>query len=187
MSSRHKKLVPNFALSKFNKNDAEINSNFFLTAMTINVKAQNQSQMTINQEAPVAQKNEIVIKATLEKVWHILTNIESWDKWNERIKKPILNDNLEVGNTFTWKTNGSKIKSKIHSLTPNKILGWQGKAFGASAIHNWYLEPTENGTRVRVEESMEGWIINLMKKKMNEKLAEDMLYWLEQLKKECEK
>ena len=94
--------------------------------MTINVKAQNQSQMTINQEAPVAQKNEIEIKATLEKVWHILTNIESWDKWNERIKKPILNDNLEVGNTFTWKTNGSKIKSKIHSLTPNKILGWQG-------------------------------------------------------------
>ena len=111
-----------------------------------------------------------------------MTNIQNWNKWNERIKSPKLKGNLEVGSSFTWKTNGSKIKSKIHSFTPNKILGWQGKALGASAIHNWYLEPTENGTKVVVEESMEGWIISLMKKKMNEKLEDDMLYWLEQLK-----
>lgn len=159
----------------------------FLTAMTINVKAQNQSQMTINQEAPVVQTKEIVINATPEKVWQILTNIQSWDEWNDRINKPKLQGDLEVGGSFTWKTNGSKIKSKIHSFTPNKIIGWQGKAFGASAIHNWYLEPTKDGTKVTVEESMEGWIINLMKKKMNEKLSEDMLFWLEQLKQECEK
>ncbi len=159
----------------------------FLTALTINVKAQNQIQMTINQEAPVVQTKSILIEATPEKVWQILTNIQNWDKWNEKIKKSKVQDNLQVGSSFTWKANGSKIKSKIHSFTPNRILGWQGKAFGASAIHNWYLEPTEYGTKVRVEESMEGWVINLMKKKMNEKLAEDMLYWLEQLKKECEK
>lgn len=159
----------------------------FLTAMTINVKAQNQSQMTINQEAPVVQTKEIVINATPEKVWKVLTNIQNWDKWNKRIKSPKIQGDLEVGSSFTWKANGSKIKSKIHSFTPNRILGWQGKAFGASAIHNWYLEPTENGTKIRVEESMEGWIINLMKKKMNEKLADDMVYWLEQLKIECKK
>lgn len=143
--------------------------------------------MKINQEAPVVQTKEIVINATHEKVWEILTDIQSWDKWNERIKKPKLQGDLEVGSGFTWKTNGSKIKSTIHTFTPIKVLGWQGKAFGASAIHNWYLEPTENGTKVLVEESMEGWIINLMRKKMNEKLANDMLYWLEQLKQECEK
>lgn len=159
----------------------------FLTAMSNNLKAQNQSQMTINQVAPVVQKNEIIINAAPEKVWQVLTNIENWDEWNERIKEPKLQGNLQVGRIFTWKTNGSKIKSKIHSFTHNETLGWQGKAFGASAIHNWYLEPTENGTKVRVEESMEGWIISLMKKKMNEKLADDILYWLKQLKQECEK
>lgn len=159
----------------------------FLNAMTFNVRAQNQSQMTINQEAPAVQKKETTINATPKEVWQVLTNIQSWDEWNERIKQPKSQDKLEVGGVFTWKTNGSKIKSKIHTFTPNKMIGWQGKAFGASAIHNWYLEPTESGTKVRVEESMEGWIINLMKKKMNEKLAEDMVYWLEQLKIECEK
>lgn len=142
--------------------------------------------MTINQEAPVVQAKEIIINASPEKVWQTLINIQSWAEWNKRIKKTNLQDKIEVGSSFTWKTNGSKIKSKIHSFKPYKILGWQGKAFGASAIHNWYLEPTENGTKVSVEESMEGWIINLMKKKMNEKLADDMVYWLEQLKKECE-
>jgi uncharacterized protein YndB with AHSA1/START domain len=159
----------------------------FLIAFTTNFKAQNQSQMTINQEAPVVQTKEIIINSTPQKVWQVLTNIQSWDEWNERINKPKLHGKLDVGSSFTWKTNGSKIKSKIHSFTPNKTLGWQGKAFGASAIHNWYLSPTENGTKVRVEESMEGWIIKLIKKKMKEKLADDMVYWLEQLKIECEK
>ncbi|RPD99138.1 polyketide cyclase/dehydrase [Aureibaculum marinum] len=143
--------------------------------------------MTINQEAPVIQSKEIVINATPEKVWQILTNIDGWSEWNERIQQSSLKGGLKVGNIFTWKTNGSKIKSKIHTTIPNKMLGWEGKTFGARAIHNWFLQPTENGTKVSVEESMEGWIINLIKKKMNLKLADDMTHWLEKLKAEIEK
>jgi len=148
----------------------------FLIVLVINVNAQ--KQMTINQEAPVVQKKEIIINATPEKIWEVLTNIEKWDKWNERIIEPELKGQLEVESTFTWNTNGSKIKSKVHTLISNKVLGWTGKAFGASAIHNWYLEPVERGTKVGAEESMDGWIIKLMKKKMNEKLADDMVYWI---------
>lgn len=148
---------------------------------------QNQEKMKINNEAPVVQKNEIDINATPEKIWKILTNIENWDEWNNRIKKPILLEELKAGTTFSWKTGGSKINSRVHTVLPKKEFGWTGKTFGATAIHNWYLEPNENGTKVRVEESMEGWIINLMKNKMNEKLAGDLEYWLEQLKEESEK
>lgn len=142
--------------------------------------------MTINPEAPVVQVKEIQINATPEKVWQVLTDIQHWDQWNKRIKHPNLQSHAEVGSVFTWKTNGSKIKSKIHFFTPNRVLGWQGKAFGARAIHNWYLETTTMGTKVRVEESMEGWIVNLIKHKMNKKLTDDMQYWLEQLKIACE-
>lgn len=149
--------------------------------------AQNQSQMTINQEAPVVQTKEIVINATPENVWMVLTDIQNWDEWNNKIMKPKIVGSLEVGQTFVWKTNGSKIKSEIHTYNPFKVFGWKGKTFGAKAIHNWYLESIEKGTRVVVEESMEGWIIKLMKKKMNKILIEDITYWLEQLKKESEK
>lgn len=153
----------------------------------MNVNAPNLSKMTINQEAPVVQTKEIIINATPEKIWEVLINVENWGTWNNRIKKPNIQGDLAEGTSFTWKINGSKIKSRIHTFSLYKILGWTGKTFGATAIHNWYLEPMKNGTRVKVEESMEGWIIGLMKKKMNKILEDDMIYWIEQLKVESEK
>ncbi len=87
---------------------------------------------------------------------------------------------------FKWTNNGSKITSKIHTLEKNSKLGWIGKNFAAKAIHNWYLTSTEEGTKVRTEESMEGWLISLMKRKMNRILMDDMTSWLESLKIECE-
>lgn len=143
--------------------------------------------MEINQDAPVVQKSEILINATSERIWKILIDIENWDSWNNKIKNPNLQENLKIGTIFSWKTGGSTIKSKVHTISPNKKLGWTGKTFGASAIHNWYLEPIGSTTKVKVEESMEGWLIGLMKKKMNQKLANDMEFWLEQLKLESEK
>lgn len=143
--------------------------------------------MEINKAAPVVQKNEISINASPYKVWEILTNIKRWGEWNDRIKKPILQGDLRVGNTFVWNSGGSKITSEVHTYSPKKALGWTGKTFGATAIHNWYLEPITGGTLVKVEESMEGLVISLLKKKMNQKLANDMEFWLVQLKRESEK
>lgn len=158
-----------------------------IIALPLFVNAQNQTNMKINQEAPVVQSEEIIINAKPEKVWKVLTDIEKWSSWNSNIKDPKLKEAPSVGASFTWKTNGSKIKSKIHTYDQNESLGWEGKTFGAKAIHNWYLEPTNNGTKVIVEESMEGWIIALMKKKMNSTLEKDITFWLKQLKFECEK
>lgn len=153
-----------------------------LITLGTTTQGQNQVNVDINQDAPVVQSNEIYIKAAPDKVWEVLINIENWDEWNNKIKNPKLQEELKVGATFTWKTNGSKIKSKIHTYKTNQAIGWTGKTLGARAIHNWYLEPTERGTLVKVEESMEGWIVKLMKKKINKTLKEDMAYWLEQLK-----
>jgi len=143
--------------------------------------------MTINANAPVVQAKEIEIEADIHTVWHVLTDINRWSEWNKRISHSTLQDSLAVGSCFTWQTNGSKIKSSIHTVSPQESFGWEGKAFGVSAIHNWYLEPTASGTKVRVEESMQGWIVKLLKNMMNSKLADDMQYWLERLKQECEK
>ncbi|UBM59486.1 SRPBCC family protein [Marinilongibacter aquaticus] len=143
--------------------------------------------MKINQKAAVVQAKEIVINAKAEKVWEILSDIDNWETWNHKIKHARVIGDSKAGSSFIWTTNGTKIKSKIHTYLPNEKLGWTGNTLGARAIHNWLFTPTGNGTKVCVEESMEGWIIDLMKNKMNKKLAEDMVYWLEQLKKECEK
>jgi len=163
---------------------------FFLTVVAQFAAAQNQSTMTtmtVNQEAHVVQSKEIFINAAPERVWEVLTEIENWNEWNERIKNPSSIDDLKIGSRFSWKSKGSKIKAQIHTLQTNQAIGWSGNTFGASAIHNWSLVKSEHGTLVKVEESMEGWLINLMKNKMNKILADDMEFWLEQLRMESEK
>jgi len=165
-------------------------SSCFLTLFSIILlftNAQSQSDMSINKSAPVVQSKSIFIKANPKKVWQVLTDIEKWDEWNQRITKPRLDQKLDVNTSFSWKIKGTKIKSTIEVFKTEEILAWSGKTFGAKALHYWFLEPTQNGTKVSVEESMEGWLISLMKKKMNGNLADDMEHWLQQLKKKCEK
>ncbi len=144
-------------------------------------------KITINKKAPVIQSKEIIINAKPEKVWEILIDINRWSDWNDNIRDSKTMGTLSVDSTFKWTNNGSKITSTIHTLEKNSMIGWTGKNFAAKAIHNWYLTSTENGTKVLTEESMESWIMSLMKKKMNNVLAEDMTSWLEMLKVECER
>ncbi len=91
---------------------------------------------------------------------------------------------LKVGAEFHWKINGAAIRSTVHTLEQYRVLGWSGVTFGTTAIHKWYLEPHGGGTLVKVEESMEGWLVRIFSKKMNRDLAADMTYWLEVLKKQ---
>ncbi len=158
-----------------------------LTVLTLGSKAQHQTNMKINPDAPVVQTKSITINATPEKIWHVLSDVKNWSQWNEKIDKVQIEEKLIVGTEFIWKSGGTKIKSKVHTLNINKTLGWTGKTVGAQAIHNWHFTETENGTKITVEESMEGWLIGLMKKKMNTILEKDMAAWLEQLKLESER
>ena len=160
---------------------------YFLTAFLITVKAQNNVNMEINKNATVKQVKEIQINASPEKIWEVLTGINEWKNWNSDITKSMIYETPKVGSEFTWKVNGAKIKSQLHTVNQFTSLGWTGKALGAKAIHNWYLQPINNGTLIRVEESMEGWLVNLFKKKMNADLEKGMVDWLEALKIECEK
>lgn len=159
----------------------------YLTAFTSIVNAQNYPTMTINQEAPVFQTKSIIINEKSEKIWGILSDVKSWTKWNNKIKKIQIEEELKVESEFIWTSGGSKITSKVHTFDSFTTLGWTGKTFGARAIHNWHFEQVEGGTKITVEESMEGWLIDLFKKKMNKLLLKDMTHWLEQLKIESEK
>jgi hypothetical protein len=87
---------------------------------------------------------------------------------------------------FRWKVNGSSIVSLFHVVQPFESLVWSGRTLGARAIHAWRIEVRDGGCRVEVAESMEGWLIRLFRKAMNESLARDMRFWLERLKEEAE-
>ena len=111
---------------------------------TINLRQsillQNNLKMkSINNNAPVKCSKTITIKASSEKVWKVMTNINNWATWQTEISNPKLNGELKPNSTCVWKTGGAKITSTLHTVEPNKQFGWTGKTFGMFAIHNWTI------------------------------------------------
>ncbi len=141
----------------------------------------------INEQAPVKSSQSIIINATAEKVWAVMTRINNWAEWQTDISQPKLDGEPKPGATFTWKTGGAKIQSILHTVEPFKRFGWTGKTFGMFAIHNWTLDDEGEQTAVSVNESMEGFLAAVFKTSFNKNLERGMRNWLRLLKAECEK
>lgn len=142
---------------------------------------------TIHLDAPVITKKSIVINAPAEKVWKVFSDVNHWDSWQKEIITPKINGAFEAGTSFTWKSNGLTITSTLQTVESNKMTGWSGPAFGAFAIHTWYFTEHNGQTTVRVEESMEGWLVSLLKRNFQSNLDMSIDYWLNSLKIEAEK
>lgn len=140
----------------------------------------------INQNAPVVARKGIWIDASPDQVWNVLSDINQWQVWNPDISFAEAPKFLIADQSFTWKSGGMKITSTIHTANPNRALGWTGKVMGVFAIHNWRLNDEKNGTRLVVEESMEGFLAGLMKKSFQKTLDKGMSRWLDFLKAEAE-
>lgn len=154
----------------------------------IGLNAQNSEIMKpINSNAPVSYQSNIIIHADKDKVWEALANINNWPAWHSDIKEAKIQGELSAGTQFKWKSGGMNITSKLHTVRQNEQLGWTGKAMGVYAIHNWTLLEDENGTKIIVEESMEGFMAKLLRKSFNKVLKKGLDTWLEQLKTEVEK
>jgi len=163
-----------------------LTSNILAMASLLHAQSK-EAAKPINELAPVKCTKSILIDASAEKVWSVLTNINDWDKWQSEISQPKLNGPLHPNSTFTWKTGGAKIHSILHTVVTNKAFGWTGKTLGVFAIHNWNLQEEKGGIRVTVNESMEGFLAGLLRKSFNNKLEKGMIKWLQLLKVEAEK
>ena len=140
----------------------------------------------VNQKAPVISKSEIIISAPVEKVWSILTGIDNWPDWQKDVTKVKLEGETKEGAAFKWKGGGILFSSEIHTMKPKSKFGWTGKTFGARAIHNWTFEEYNGSTKVFVEESLQGVLPILLKKKFQKTLDIGMIKNLDELKRASE-
>ena len=74
-------------------------------------------------------KTEILIHATPEKVWVVLTDFDNYKNWNPFIQS--ITGEVAVGNTITARleppgARGMTIRPKVLAFTPNKELRWLG-------------------------------------------------------------
>lgn len=151
------------------------------------MKTQNQVSLEINSKAPVVYRESVSINADRKKVWSILTGINDWSKWQTEIKTAQLHGDPTPGNSFTWHSGGTRIRSKIHTHLPLSSFGWSGGMPGLRAVHNWILENKDGHTVLYVEESMEGPLARLFRSKLNRTLEKSLTTWLSLLRKQSEK
>jgi len=110
----------------------------------------------------------ITINSTPEKIWNVLTDFNSYPKWNPFINsiigKPIKGSKIEV-NIGTM-----QFTPLILECTPNLELKWIGKLFFSGLFdgkHRFYLTGNNNGTTTLIHsESFSGILIPIFKKKI---------------------
>ncbi len=138
-------------------------------------------------DAPASTEKTIRIAASPERVWEAMSQIDQWANWQPDISKAKLNGPLQAGSTFDWSTSGMAIQSTLHTVTPQETLSWSGEAFGAFAVHNWHFIPLTDGTtEVRVNESMEGWLVSVLGPVLQKSMDKATDRWLQALKEVAE-
>jgi uncharacterized protein YndB with AHSA1/START domain len=142
--------------------------------------------MEINHQAPLVARKEVFIQATPGVVWKIHTDINAWSQWHPDITMTNLEVPLAVGSVFRWKSGGMTLTSTIQVVEPGRQIGWTGRGLGSKAIHLWTLEPRNGGTLLVTEESLEGWLVRLLKVVTPGFLEESLDTWLQAIKREAE-
>jgi uncharacterized protein YndB with AHSA1/START domain len=142
--------------------------------------------MEINHQAPLVAHKEILIQASPEVVWKIHTTVNDWSQWQPSIDMAKLEGPLAEGSIFQWKSGGLTITSTIQVVEPNRQIGWTGKALGTRASHVWKFNTHNNGTMLTTEESMEGWLVSILKIIMPKFLEGSLDTWVQSLKSKAE-
>lgn len=153
---------------------------------TLGAVAQPQSVMETNKKAPLQFHHEVFINATPERVWTVLADMEHWPTWNTDITYLTLKGDLKPGTQFVWKEKGATPTSYLQSVLPNQQLGWTGRAMGMRAVHIFTLIPQDGGTLVVQEESLEGWLVIVLKPIVRRLGNSGMAHWNEALKQRVE-
>ena len=117
----------------------------------------------VNRSAPVVAADEIEVAASPQAVWDVLTDLESWPRWNPDVKSMSLQGGLVEGSIFRWRAGPGTITSTMRSVKPLKLIAWTGTTFGIKARHVYRLEPRGEATLVHTEESYEGLVARLLR------------------------
>ena len=128
-------------------------------------------------------KAEIVIHASPEDVWAVLTDTRTVKNWN-KVLIPI-QGNLHEGNTvkyeFYQEENGKAavMDAKVKQLTTNSMINQSGGFPGIMTFdHKYIIDPTESATTVKIYEVYRGIMVPFWNPTPVEKSYERLLLQL---------
>ncbi|MGV9615048.1 SRPBCC family protein [Nocardia xishanensis] len=127
----------------------------------------------IDPAAPIHYRTETFIKAPLDTIWNLQTDVEHWPSWQQPVTSNERLDSgpLQPGSQFRWTTpvpatattpaTMLTITSTVQQIQPQQCIRWSGPAIGDgigidNGIHVWTFTPVEGGVLVRTEENWNG-------------------------------
>jgi len=138
-------------------------------------------------------KTEILIHATPEKVWAVLTDFDNYKNWNPFIKS--VSGVVAVGNTITVrleppKARGMTIKPKVLAFETNKEFRWLGHVLFPGLFdgeHTFRLLDNGNGTTTfRQTEKFKGILVPLFEKMLDKNTTHGFNLMNQKLKESAE-
>jgi len=137
---------------------------------------------------------EILIQATPEKVWSVLTDFDHYAHWNPFIKS--ITGNVAVGNKIKARieppgASGMTFKPTVLVYTEATEFRWLGHLFMKGLFdgeHCFRLTDNKDGTTTFVQsEQFEGILVPLFNKMLDTNTIEGFRQMNEKLKQEAEK
>jgi hypothetical protein len=137
-------------------------------------------------DAPVKSRVEMEIAAPPEAVWDVLTRFEDWPQWNPDVKSMSFEGPVAPDAEFRWKAGPGTIVSTLEQVEPPRYIRWRGRTLSISAHHEWWLEPSEAGTRLKTEESFSGLLARVFRRQLQRTLDKSLHDGLGHLKRHAE-
>lgn len=138
-------------------------------------------------------KTQIIISATPDKVWSVLTDFENHPKWNPFIKS--ITGEVKVGNQITVSMappngKGMTFKPRVLVFDQNKEFRWIGKLIFKGLFdgeHKFELIDNRNGTTTFIHsENFKGLLVGLFKDQLENNTKKGFELMNESLKKRVE-
>ena len=140
----------------------------------------------IDGDAQVLSRHEVDIRAPLDTVWQLHTDVNAWPTWQPDITAARLDGAFEPGASFAWTSSGFSVTSTIYDVTDGSRTLWGGTAEGITGIHEWTFRNMTQGVIVGTNESFAGEPVERDPSPMQSILDESLIRWLMHLKAAAE-
>ena len=143
--------------------------------------------MEINRSAPATAEGQVQINADPQTVFSVIAAIADWASWNPDVEWVKLENAVEPGAVFRWKSGPSSLTSTLQVVDPPREIAWTGTTMTIKAIHVFRFEPKDGGTLARSEESWDGVLARLLKSYSRRSIDKAIKNVLSHLKTEAER
>ncbi|MBX3015400.1 MAG: SRPBCC family protein [Caldilineaceae bacterium] len=111
----------------------------------------------IDEQAPITSASAIVVAASVDQVWALVSNLPAWPTITPAFRHVRLETELVVDAYLRFTLNHFPIRARFAVVAPNRELTWTGSSLWFKAIDRIVLEAlSARQTRLSIAESFAG-------------------------------